>query len=96
MHQHGLLPQDADTSPSTEESLQESATLRGSEPEMPRTGRLLARERKSRYIDSTNWHNLGDDEMQRMSDDEDEDEVVDGVARIFVSDPLTGAFLASE
>ena len=96
LHQHGLLPQDADTSPSVEETPQDPISLRWNEPETSITGRLLASQGKSRYIDSNLWRNLGDDEMQRMSDDEEEDPVVTDTARGFTSDPLTGAFMGSQ
>ena len=94
--QHGLLPQDADTSPPIEETTEEPISLRFIEPETSRTGKLLAGQGKSRYIGSKLWRSLGDDEMQRMSDDEVEDQVVTGVVGSFASDPLTGAFMGSQ
>ena len=96
LHQHGLLPQDADTSPSIEETPQEPISLRWNEPETSRTDKLLAGQGKSRYIGSNLWRNLGDDEMQRLSDAEEEDQVVTGVAEGFALDPLTGAFMGSQ
>ena len=98
LHQHGLLPADADTPPSIEETPEDSISLRFAEPETSRTGRLLAGQGKSRYIGSNTWRNLGDDEMQRMSDDEEEEEnqVMTGVVAGFASDPLTGAFMGSQ
>ncbi|KAF4637687.1 hypothetical protein G7Y89_g400 [Cudoniella acicularis] len=74
LHQHGLLPQDADTLPSTEEIPQEPLPHHGNELEMSITGKLLAGQGKSRYIDNIFWSNLGGDEMQRMSDEEEEEE----------------------
>lgn len=96
-HQHSLIPQDGDTSPSIEETPQEPISLRWNEPETSsRTGKLLAGHGKSRYIDSALWRNLGDDEMQRISDDEEGDSQAASVTGGFPSDPLTGAFMGSQ
>ena len=59
-------------------------------------GKLLAGQGKSRYINGNLWRNLRDDAMQRMSDDEEEDQVVSGVTGCFASDPVTGAFMGSQ
>ncbi|KAK1772800.1 fungal-specific transcription factor domain-containing protein [Phialemonium atrogriseum] len=98
LRQHGLLPEDADTSPSIEETPEESViSLRFNEPEASKTGKLLAGQGKSRYIDSDLWHNLGDDEMQHLSVDDEQDQVVTGVSGDLVSsDPLTGAFMSCQ
>lgn len=96
LHQHGLLPQDADTSPSIEETPQESVSLRWNELETSRTGKLVAGHGKSRYIDGALWRHLGEYGVQSMSDDEDEDQVVTSITGRFVSDPLTGAFMDSQ
>lgn len=90
LHEHGLL--DADTSPSVGlmgETSQEPISMYWNEPEPSGKGKLLAGQGKSRYIDSNLWRTLDDDEMQRVSDDE-EDQVDTGG---FASDPLTGAFM---
>jgi hypothetical protein len=94
--QHGLLPQDANMSPSMEETLDEPISLRFNEPETSRTGRLLSSQGSSRYINSNLWYNLGDDEVQRVSDNEEEAQVSGVVAGNFASDPLTGAFMGSQ
>ncbi|MCJ1410252.1 hypothetical protein MMC19_004337 [Ptychographa xylographoides] len=98
LHHHGLLPQDADTLPSTEGTPQDPISLRLNEPLSSRMGKLLASEGKSRYIDSSLWRPLQDDDMQRMSDDEEEeeDQVGAGVTEDFTSDPFTGAFMGSQ
>lgn len=93
LSQHGLLPQDVEKSPSIEELPTETISLRLNEPETLRTGKLLAGQGKSRYIDSNLWRNLGDDEVQRMSDDDEEDQIFASVTGGFASDPLTGAFM---
>ncbi|KAK4550292.1 hypothetical protein LTR36_003259 [Oleoguttula mirabilis] len=75
MHQHGLLPKGPPGTPSTlAHSPREVGAIRSpcNEPETSRMGKLLVGQGKSRYIDSPLWKNLGDDAMQRMSDDEEE------------------------
>jgi len=96
LHQHGLLPQNDNTSPSLEETLHEPISLRFNEPETSRTGKLLGGQGGSRYINSNLLYNLGDDEVQRMFDNEEEAQVGIGVAGDFASDPLTGAFMGSK
>lgn len=93
LHQHGLLPEDAAASPSLEKTPQESVSLHWDEPKMSRTGKLFAEQGKSRYMDSSVWRTLGDDEMEHMYDDAEDDHVVTDVGVNFASDPLTGAFL---
>ncbi|KAG6355727.1 hypothetical protein INS49_003691 [Diaporthe citri] len=67
--EHGLLPQGAHTSPSTECSPQEPISLRFIEPnaEMSKLGKVVVGHGRSRYINSTTWRSLEDDEMQHMS-----------------------------
>ncbi|KAK3696327.1 hypothetical protein LTR37_018063, partial [Vermiconidia calcicola] len=96
LQQHGLLPKDTDTSPPTEEAQQEPVSHRTSEPETLRTGKLLAGKGKSRYIDSNLWHNLGEDEMSDISDDEEEDQLVTDVGIKSAPDPLTAAFMGAQ
>ncbi|KAL9045515.1 MAG: hypothetical protein Q9214_001455, partial [Letrouitia sp. 1 TL-2023] len=90
LHQHGLLPQDADTQPSMEETAQEPISLLKNEPETSKTGELRASQGKPRSIDSSLWRNLGDD------DDKEENQMITSVARDFVSDPLSEAFMGSQ
>ena len=98
LQQNGLLPGDADTTPSIEKTPpEEPISLYWNEPETSRTGKLLANRGKSRYIDSNLWRNFGDDESLHMSDD-DNDEGSHAVAEFgagFAPDPLTGAFMGS-
>lgn len=95
LHQHGLLPQDAHASPSIEKTPQEPISLRFNESETSRTGKLLTGQGKSRYIDSNLWRNLGDDEIQHMYDNEEEEQLVTDAAWGLASDPLTGAFMGT-
>ncbi|KAH7136900.1 putative C6 transcription factor [Dactylonectria estremocensis] len=89
LREHNLL--DADASPSVGETrLQDPVSLHWNEPEPSGRGTLLAGDGKSRYINSNLWHNLGDDEIQPASDDEDYEDPAE------MSDPLTGAFMGSQ
>ena len=92
LHQNGLLPSEVDVPPPTGEAPPKSLSRPEKEPESPKTGRLLASEGKSRYIDSNVFQNLGDEEMQHMSDDEEDD----FLGRSLASDPLTGAFIDTQ
>ena len=96
LHQHGLLPQDAGVPPSIENPSQEPISLRFNEPETSRAGKLLASQGKSRYIGSNIWRNLGDDAMQRISDDDEEDQLLADDVEGLMLDPLTGAFMGSQ
>lgn len=96
MRQHGLLPQNANTSPYIKETLHEPISLRFNEPETSRIGKLVGGQGRSRYVNSNLWYDLGDDEVQRMSDNEQEAQVDIGVTGHFASDPLTGAFMGSQ
>ncbi|CAM1511928.1 Fc.00g094410.m01.CDS01 [Cosmosporella sp. VM-42] len=92
-HQAGSQSQDADGSISIEETPKEPVSLQWNGPDTSIKGKLIAGQGKSRYIDSTFWHTLGEDEMQRMTDDDEEDQVGTSLAGDFTSDPLTGAIM---
>lgn len=96
LQEHGLLYTDTH-SPANETSSKESTWIRSDEPESSGSGKLLADHGKSRYIASNLWRTLGDDEMQRIShEEEDEDEEEMGDVGSFFQDPLTGAFMGSQ
>ncbi|KAM0325463.1 hypothetical protein ACHAQA_007450 [Verticillium albo-atrum] len=72
------------------------------------SGKLVVGQGKSRYVNSHLWRNLGDDEMERLADEngdenaeeeddaEDaEDQTVGGIASLPGSDPLTVAFMGA-
>lgn len=98
LQQNGLL--DAETSTAEELSSRESASVSHIKPGVSKSGKLLTGQGRSRYIDSHMWYNLGDDEIQHMSDDEEEeDEMALGnthVAGGVAPDPLTGVFIGSQ
>lgn len=87
LQQHGLLG--AETSTSSKETPAECST----DPEKSRTGKLLTRQGRSRYIDSHFWYSLEDDEMQHVSDEEEDETLLGsaGISRPVVLDPLTAA-----
>ncbi len=87
LQQHGLL--DAETSMSPKETPPVCSTETGKS----RTGKLLTRQGRSRYIDSHFWYSLEDDEMQHISDEEEDETLPDGtgISRPVVLDPLIAA-----
>lgn len=95
LREHGLPLEDSKSSSSTEGTSPAAVSLRFNEPETARLGTLLAGQGKSRYIDSNLWHGLGDDEMQRMSDGEEEAQTATGMPTNLASDPLTGVLMGS-
>ncbi|KAJ5316157.1 hypothetical protein N7476_006464 [Penicillium atrosanguineum] len=97
LQQNGLL--DAETSVVGEMSPRDQVSASHVKPGASKTGRLLTGQGRSRYIDSHIWYNLGDDEIQHMSDDEEEDEMAPTDADLvggIAPDPLTGAFLGRQ
>ncbi|EME88077.1 uncharacterized protein MYCFIDRAFT_115525, partial [Pseudocercospora fijiensis CIRAD86] len=104
LQRHGLLPQDNYVSPESESNSQSAAanprtdepmSTSHNNPETSRTGKIVAAQGKSRYIDSNIWRSLGEDEIQRMLDveDEDDDQTLRATTEDYASDPLTRAFL---
>jgi hypothetical protein len=90
LHQHGLLPEDADISSSITETPPEPLYIHRIGPETSRKGKIMASLGKSRYLESNFWHSLGDD----ISDTEGvEDQGGVDFDEKLVSDPLTGAFI---
>jgi len=79
---------------------QEKALLRfvpWGHSQISQTGKLLADQGRSRYIDSDLWRDLGHNEDDAISEDEDEDEHLfrydQFLAGNSAPDPLTGTFL---
>lgn len=101
LQQHGLLTDDpGSTAPSVPSGTPQHAPApqpRGHND--PRNGRLLSGEGTTRYVDSNLWRNLGEEEMSRIADDEDEeaDETPIGATPDdhLASDPLSGAFVGT-
>ncbi|GAM35580.1 hypothetical protein TCE0_017f04024 [Talaromyces pinophilus] len=94
LHQHGLL--DAEPSPPVGETPPEDPiSLQWNEPGESGSGKLLANQGKSRYIDSRFWRNFGDHEIQGMLEGEPQEDY-DGGINGSITDPLTGAFMGSQ
>ncbi|KAH8902462.1 hypothetical protein BR93DRAFT_932042 [Coniochaeta sp. PMI_546] len=73
---------------------QDSVNLYWNESETATTGKLLTGQGRSRYIENNLWRNLAADEVQRLSDEEgEEDQATGTLLSSSLSDPLTGAFL---
>lgn len=98
LHQHGLLTESStDTSPvEHKEARPVAPNAQSNEPN--RIGRLLSGEGTTRYVDSNLWRNLGEEEMNRIADDEaDEadDEIPGSLSDGYAlpGDPFSCAFL---
>lgn len=97
LRENGLL--EVNGSENDEELLQPSESPTHVKPVASKTGKLLTGHGRSRYIDSHLWHNLGDDEMQDLSNEEEEDRTnnfVSTTAGMIAPDPLSGAFLGCQ
>jgi hypothetical protein len=95
LHQHGLL--DAEPSPPVGQTPpEEPISLQWNEPGGPESGKLLADQGKSRYIDSRFWRNFGYHEIQGILDGEQQEEDYDQGFSGSITDPLTGAFMGSQ
>ncbi|VUC24876.1 unnamed protein product [Clonostachys rosea] len=117
LREHGLLPHEAhETSVPSGKGIRQIAdqvaSFRWENTGVPRTGKLVASKGKSRYIDSNLWHDLGDEEIEYASTNEEgseegeedeihgaeEDESLNFALSIGdnISDPLSAAFLGSQ
>lgn len=98
LREHGLLDAVA-SAPAVEGPPKEPISLHWNGPEPIGTGKLVAGQGGSTYIDSSLWQSLGSVKINPASDDEDEggvedgDPVAFGVSGSFASDPLTCAFM---
>ncbi|PNS21084.1 hypothetical protein CAC42_3421 [Sphaceloma murrayae] len=96
LRQHGLLPSETEpVAQVDDEALEdnESYSLRLFEPATSKTGKLVAHQGKSRYIDSSLWRSLGDDDIQNIADEDEEDHLAHQPKDEIAPDPVTGAFL---
>lgn len=99
LQENGLL--DSETLQVGDASLRRQTSASYVKPVASKTGKLLTSSGKSRYIDSHMWWNLGDDEVNSMSHDEEEDDrmppfSVSNAVGAIAPDPLTGAFLGCQ
>lgn len=100
LQQHGLLTDDAGSSaPSvpSEPSQLPPPHQQASRNDPDRNGRLLSGGGTTRYVDSNLWRNLGEEEMSRIADDDDDEVDETPIGPIsddqMASDALSGAFL---
>jgi hypothetical protein len=98
LNQHGLLPEDSESSIPTElpqRALAPQSVVSYNDPS--HNGRLLSREGTTRYIDSNLWRNIGEEEMSRIADDADDEVNETPIGATpddhMAGDPLSGAFL---
>ena len=96
LRQHDLLDSEELPSPGHEIS-KEPVSLHWNEPETSRPGQLLSGGGRSKYVDSKMWRNFGDDEVQRMYEEDEqahhESTIVETTDS--VPDPLTTAMVGS-
>ncbi|KAM0718561.1 hypothetical protein Q7P37_005631 [Cladosporium fusiforme] len=96
LHQHGLLADSPDGTPvEAEKAKSASQVVQDREPK--RVGRLLSGDGTTRYINSSLWRNLGEEEMTRIANDEDEDEYDTApepaaCQQLLLGDPFSAAF----
>jgi hypothetical protein len=101
LQQHGLLTgEPGSRAPSVEEApkKQQQSQRDGPYDESEQVGKLLSGDGTTRYIDSSLWRNLGEDEMNRIVDEEDDDDPGEEAIGatpddVLAGDPLSGAFL---
>lgn len=90
LHQHGLLAESPNNGTAIEAETAKPAPQSTQDSEPKRVGRLLSGDGTTRYIDSNLWRNLGEEEMTRIADEEDEDEYDPTAGSTFGQQPLLG------
>ena len=100
LQQHGLLTEDpgSNSSGAPKEAPQSVPPPQQHSRNNPeRNGRLLSGGGTTRYVDSNLWRNLGEEEMSRIADDDDDEVDVAPIEAIsenqMAGDPVSGAFL---
>lgn len=99
LQQHGLLTGDPGSGVPFVEAPKRQQQPQSDSPydESEQVGKLLFGEGTTRYIDSSLWRNLGEDEMNRIVDEADHDAEEEAIGAtpddILTGDPLSGAFL---
>jgi len=96
LQQHGLLTGVTGSDiPSVEApKSQQQPQSNGPHDEPNRVGKLLSGEGTTRYINSNLWRNLGEEEMNRIADDTDDEEAIEATPdERLAGDPMSGAFL---
>jgi hypothetical protein len=99
LQQHGLLTGDPGSGLPFVEAPKRQQQPQSDSPydESEQVGKLLFGEGTTRYIDSSLWRNLGEDEMNRIVDEADNDAEEEAIGATpddnLTGDPLSGAFL---
>lgn len=100
LEKHGLLTEDTNNEILLEVTKPQEPANSSTWNKPGRVGKLLSGEGSTRYIDSSLWHNLGEEEMTRIVDDQDSDDnerftSVTPNDFVLAGDPLSGAFLGT-
>ena len=93
LQEHGLLPSATVTPPDPTDTITMPMSLRFMEAEVSKTGKIVASQGRSRYLNSGLWHTLEEDDVPQISEDEEDQYADDGLT---VSDPFTGAFMGGQ
>lgn len=99
LQEHGLLADDPGSGASSFGVPKDQQQSQSDKPndETSRVGKLLSGEGTTRYIDSSLWRNLGEEEMNLIADEADDDANEEAFGSTtddrFAGDPLSGAFL---
>ncbi|KAF2221325.1 putative fungal-specific transcription factor [Elsinoe ampelina] len=92
LSQHGLLPQETEHAPAEAfDGLPEGDTALRYFAGVSKNGTLLSSQGKTRYIDGSLWRNLGEDDMEELSNEGPDG--LDAHHDMAVEDPLTGALV---
>ncbi|OJK01938.1 hypothetical protein ASPACDRAFT_1865610 [Aspergillus aculeatus ATCC 16872] len=95
LRQHGLL--DGDTRPTARDTSPEPISFQYNGPGASKAGRVLAAEGTSRYVSGHPWNNLGEEEVRRVFEEEQEQQAreLTTTPECLMSDPLTDALVGS-
>jgi hypothetical protein len=101
LQQHGLLKEESGGSAPHVEAPKPQRQPKSDRPhdEPSRMGKLLSGDGTTRYVDSSLWRNLGEDEMNRIAEEADEDADEEAIGALpndlLAGDPLSSAFLGT-
>ncbi|RAH47967.1 putative C6 transcription factor, partial [Aspergillus brunneoviolaceus CBS 621.78] len=94
LRQHGLL--DGDTRPTARDTSPEPISFHYNESEASKAGRVLTAEGTSRYVSGHPWNNLGEEEVRRVFEEEEQEQQEMAITpETLMSDPLVGALVGS-
>ncbi|KAL2404360.1 Transcription factor vrtR1 [Exophiala dermatitidis] len=96
LQDNGLLPSTGVASPSymeTPQSIQNSSLLPDSQSLSSKSGKLVAGEGKARYVNSSLWRELGEEEMSQISHEEEDDKRTPAETTPSTEDLISSALL---